>query len=96
MAKHVIKRGGKKETFRPEKIKRSIRGAAKDAHLSPARAKRAVGKVSRAVLKFAAKRKAVRSAVLKQKILWHLARVEPAAAKAWRKYDRRRSARRRR
>ena len=96
MAKHVIKRGEKKEIFRAEKLKRSIRGAAKDAHLSPARTKMVVGKVSRPILKFAATQKAVRSAVLKKKILWHLARVEPAAAKAWRKYDRRRSARRRR
>lgn len=95
MVKQFIKRGGKKETFRPEKLKRSIRSAAKDAHLSVARTKKIVGKVSHAVLKSIAKRKTVTAATLRKKVLSQLDKIEPAAAKAWRKYDRRRRARRR-
>jgi len=96
MAKYVIKRGGKKETFRAEKLKRSIRLAARDAHLPAKRAKTVVGKVSRVVLRFAAKRKVVSAAVLRKKVLDQLDKVEPTMARAWRKYDSRRRARRRR
>ena len=96
MVKQVIKRKGRKEAFRPEKLKRSIRGAAKDAHLSAARAKAVAGKVSHAVLKAIAKRTTVTSAVLRRKVLSHLSKVSLAAAKMWRKYDARRRARRRR
>lgn len=95
MAKFVIKRGGKREPFRAEKLKRSIRAACKDAHLPAARAKRAVAKVSRLVFKFAAKRKSVGAAVLRKKVLAGLRKVAPAAAKAWLRYDKRRRARRR-
>ncbi|KKS81991.1 MAG: hypothetical protein UV58_C0014G0037 [Candidatus Wolfebacteria bacterium GW2011_GWC1_43_10] len=96
MAKWVIKRGGKKEPFSAAKIKKSIRDVAKDAHLSRVRVKRAVSKVSRAALKLAAKRKIIATATLKKTILSQLTKVEPTAAKAWRKYDQRRRARRRR
>lgn len=94
MVKEVIKRGGKKEAFRPEKIRRSIRAAVKDAHLSASRAKIVVGKVYRSALKSFASRKTIKTSVLRSKVLSQLAKVEPAAAKAWRKYDQRRRARR--
>lgn len=94
MAKEVIKRGGKKEVFRAEKIKRSIKAACKDVHLPATRVKRAVAKVSHAVLKFCAKRKTVATATLKKKILSQLDKVEPVAAKAWIKYEARGRARR--
>jgi transcriptional regulator NrdR family protein len=94
MAKEVIKRGGKKEAFKAEKIKRSIRAACRDARLPVKRIKTVVNKVSRPVLKFCRTRKTVATATLKKKILSQLAKVEPAAAKAWRKYDQRRRARR--
>lgn len=94
MAKQVIKRGGKKEVFRAAKLKGSIRDAAKDAHLSAARAKVVVAKIFQAAMKFAAKRKVIGTAVLRKKVLSELGKVEPAAARAWRKYDQRRRARR--
>lgn len=96
MVKQVIKRGGKREAFRPAKLAGSIRAAAKDARLPAACAKKVVSKVSRAVLKSIAKRKSVTAAVLRKKVLSQLDRVDPAVAKAWRKYDRRRRARRKR
>ena len=94
MPKQVIKRGGKMESFRPEKLKRSIKGAAKDAHLTAAKAKALAGKVSRAVFKSIAKRKTVSVVVLRKKVLSHLSKASPVAAKAWRAYDRRRRMRR--
>lgn len=90
----VIKRGGKKAVFSKAKFSKSIFGACKDAHLPAKRTKVVVGKVSRAVLKSVAKRKSVAAALLRKKALNQLDKVEPAAAKAWRAYDRRRHARR--
>lgn len=95
MAKQVIKRGGKKAPFKAEKIRQSIKSACKDAHISAARAKKVVAKVSGPVLRFAAKRKVVSTAVLRRKVLAGLKRVEPVAVKTWLKHDKRRRARRR-
>lgn len=94
MVKIVIKRGGKKVPFSKGKFQKSVRDACKDAHLPAKRIKTVVGKVSRAVLKSVAKRTSVAAAVLRKKALSQLDKVEPAAAKAWRAYDRRRRARR--
>jgi transcriptional regulator NrdR family protein len=95
MAKHVIKRGGKLEPFRAEKLKKSIRKACKDARIVGVRAKKAVANVSGPVLRFAAKRKTVRVSVLRQKVLAGLKKAEPTAAKAWVRYDKRRRAKKR-
>jgi len=95
MAKEVIQRGGRHESFRPEKLKRSIRKACKAARISAVRAKRIVAKVSGPVLRFARKSKVVRTAVLRKKVLAGLRKAEPVAAKAWLRYERRRQARRR-
>jgi len=94
MAKEVIKKGGKREKFKPEKLKRSIRRACKDAKISAVKAKKIVSKVAAPVLRFARKRKAIKNAVLRTKVLAGLRKAEPAAAKAWLKYEKRRRARR--
>jgi len=89
MAKEVIQKGGKHEPFRPEKLKRSIRLACKDARVSAARAKKVVAKVSGPVLRFARKVKVVRTATLRKKVLAGLRKAEPAAAKSWLQYEKR-------
>lgn len=89
MAKQVVKRGGKREPFRAEKLKKSVRAACKEAHVPAARAKKAMAKVAGPVLRFAAKRKTVRAAVLRKKVLAGLRKLEPAAAKAWLRYEKR-------
>ena len=92
MAKEVIKKGGKREPFKAEKIKAAIKAACKDGRVPAKRVKTVVNKVSRSVLKFCSKRKAVATATLKKKVLSQLAKVEPAAARAWRRYEKRRRA----
>ncbi len=89
MAKQVIKRGGKREPFRAEKLRKSVRAACRDTHMSPVCIKKVVTKVAGPVLRFAAKRKVVRVAVLRKKVLAGLRKTEPAAAKAWLRYERR-------
>ncbi|RJQ28355.1 hypothetical protein C4571_03835 [Candidatus Parcubacteria bacterium] len=94
MAKIIQKRGGRKEAFKKSKLVGSIGKALRDAHISGSRKKRVLGKVSRAVLKFARSRKTLRASDLGKKVVNQLRRVEPAAARAWLAYDRRRRARR--
>ncbi len=96
MAKEVIKRGGKRVPFRAAKIEKSIRDACKDARVPRAKIKRIVSKVAGPVLKFARSRKAVKTSVLRTKVLAGLRKAEPKAAKAWLRYEKRRRARRRR
>ncbi len=93
MAKEVIKHGGKRVPFKPEKLKRSIRLACKDAHVPTARVKGIVSKVAGPILRFAKKRKAVRGSVLRTKVLAGLKKAEPKAAVAWMRYEKRRRAR---
>ncbi len=95
MVKEVIGRGGKHKPFKVEKIKSAIRLACKDARIPGTRIKQVVAKVSRPVLKFCAKRKAVKTSVIRTKVLAGLRKMEPTAAKAWIKYEKRRRARRR-
>ncbi len=95
MAKQVVKRGGGFEAFKPNKLKGSIRGACKDVHITGARARTVVTKVSGPVLRFASKRKSVKASILRAKVLAGLRKVEPGAAKAWLRHEKRRRARRR-
>jgi transcriptional regulator NrdR family protein len=94
MAKEVIKRNGKREPFKAEKVRAAIRGACEDIHLPAKRIKEVVAKVSAPVLKFAKSRKTVRTSVLRAKSLAGLRKVEPKAAAAWLRYEKRRRARR--
>lgn len=95
MAKEIIKRGGKHEPFRAEKIKSAVRKACQDARVAQARIKRIVSQATGPVLRFAAKRKAIRTSVIRTKVLASLKKAEPAAWKVWIRYDKRRLARRR-
>lgn len=86
MANCVIKRGGKCEPFRAEKLKKSIEAVCKDIRIPAVRAKKIVTEVSSPVLQFAAKQKAIKTSVLRAKILAGLRKAEPAAVKAWLQY----------
>lgn len=90
MANCVIKRGGKCEPFRAEKLKKSISAVCKGIHIPAVRAKKIITEVSGPVLRFAAKCKTIRTSTLRMKILAGLRKIEPAAAKAWLQYKKRR------
>ncbi|MEK7512638.1 MAG: ATP cone domain-containing protein [Patescibacteria group bacterium] len=89
MAKFFIKRGGKKVPFKAEKIKKSVRAALKEAHVPSASAKKMLAKVTGPVLRFARKRKSVKAAVIRMKVLAGLRKAEPKAAKVWLRYEKR-------
>lgn len=88
MAKTVIKRDGSKESFDGGKINRGIMAAAKEGGLPEEQARKVADQISATVLQFAAGKQEIATAELKARVLKELDRVAPAAAEAWRSYDR--------
>jgi len=83
----VIKKDGTKEPFDPEKIKRSIAGAAQQADIPEERKEEVVFQVAGTVIPMLEGKEEMDASDIKQAVLSELDRVEPAVASAWRKYD---------
>lgn len=83
----VIKRDGRREIFNEGKVRRSIEGAGRDAHLSDERIKEITSQIIPGVLRLAADKEEITTAELKKFILNQLDEIEPAAAEAWRAYN---------
>ena len=86
---YVVKRDNKRQRFDENKIKRSIRAAAREAKLPEARVKQLVKEVSKNIIDCALCEKEIRSVMLRASILNELDTAAPAAARAWRDFDRR-------
>jgi len=82
----VIKKNGMKEPFDPEKIKKSIAGAAQQADIPEERKEEVVFQVAGTVIPMLEGKEEMDTSDIKQAILNELDRVEPAVASAWRKY----------
>lgn len=83
----VIKKDGQKDPFDPEKIKRSIRLAARQGGLDEAKVGEIVEKISANVIRSAENRKEIMTAEIRSQILSELDAIAPQAAEAWRKYE---------
>ena len=90
MDKFVIKRGGAKEPFDVEKLRGSIRVNAQEAVLDAAgeRINDLVDRISSVVIRGLESKKEIGSVEIKEKILSELDIIDPAVAKAWKRYDR--------
>ncbi len=75
--------------FKAEKMKKSVRMACKEAKIPAAKAKRIVSKVTGPVLRFARTRQAVKTSILRKKVLAGLRKADSKAAKAWLRYEKR-------
>jgi transcriptional repressor NrdR len=82
----VIKKNGTKEPFDPEKIKKSIAGAAQQADIPEERKEEVVFQVAGTVIPMFEGKEEMDASDIKQAVLNELDRVEPAVASAWRKY----------
>ena len=83
----VIKRGGRKQSFSPAKIKRSIEKTAKDAHVPAAKRKELLKEVALPIIKLY-QHKRVKSTDLRKAILRRLSSRSKATVAEWKKYDR--------
>jgi transcriptional repressor NrdR len=90
MINFVVKKDGTREPFDPEKIKRGIRAATRQANLPEQRTITVVEEVFAKVLQSLEGKEEVPSLALRDMILNELDVVEPAASAAWREYDQKR------
>lgn len=87
MTKEVTKKNGTKEPFDAEKIKNSIRAAAKGTSLSEERKNGVVEQVAATIIQMTEGRDEIATLEIKEKILSELDTIEPAVSAEWRKYD---------
>ncbi len=82
----VIKKGGEKEKFNLNKIKKSLILAVEASNLSQEKKNEIVEKITKNVLDFAKRKKEVFTAEIEAKILLELEEACPEAAKIWREH----------
>ena len=83
----VIKKNGTKEPFDPEKIRKSIAGAAQRTDIPEERKNEVVEQVTAAVVPTLEGREEIETSQIRETILSELDRVEPGVANAWREYE---------
>jgi len=82
----VIKKGGKKEKFNLNKIKKSLILAVEASNLPQEKKNEIVEKITKDVLDFAKRKKQVFTAEIEAKILLELEESYPEVAKIWREH----------
>jgi len=83
----VIKKDGIKEPFDPEKIRKSITGAAQPTDIPEERKNEVVEQVTATVVSALEGREEIKASEIKEAILSELDKVEPGVANAWREYE---------
>jgi len=82
----VIKKGGEKEKFNLNKIKKSLILAVEASDLPQEKKNEIVEKITKKVFDFAKRKKQIFTAEIEAKILLELEENCPKAAKIWREY----------
>ncbi|OGJ12479.1 hypothetical protein A3K82_02995 [Candidatus Pacearchaeota archaeon RBG_19FT_COMBO_34_9] len=83
----VIKRGGRRQSFMPSKIKKSITAALRDAKVSASKRNDVVKNIGQSVIDLAKKKRIVKAVDIRKSILGRLDRVSKAAVSAWRRSE---------
>lgn len=83
----VIKRGGVRQKFMPEKIRRSVRKAATGAKVSQARTRELVSDVGNSVVDLFKKKRLVKTVDIRKSILGRLNRRMKSVASSWRRAE---------
>lgn len=83
----VIKRGGRRQKFMPEKIRKSIRGAATRAKISQAKTRELVSDVGNSVIDFFKKKRLVKTVDIRKSILGRFNRRVKSVASAWKRSE---------
>ena len=87
MASEVVKKDGSKQAFDPEKIRNSLKGAAKRTELPEERQNEVVEQVATAVIQLADAKEEIATSEIRENILSELDRVEPTVSAAWKKHE---------
>lgn len=91
MADYVVKKDGIKEPFEPEKIRGSIREAARDAGLPSKVVQKLEKEVAQEIIEELEGKNIVPTREIRTLILEKLSKEAPSAAGAWRRYEARKS-----
>ena len=83
----VVKKKGVKEPFDPEKIRKSIAGAAQRTDIPEERKSEVVEQVVAAVIPMLEGREEIETSQIRETILSELDRVQPSVGNAWREYE---------
>lgn len=83
----VIKSTGKKEQFKPEKIKKSIEEAVKDAGFNPQQKMNVIEHASQDAIQMAQNMNQVKTKQIRDTILNDLEQDDQQVAQAWKKYE---------
>jgi len=89
----VIKRGGRRQSFMPSKIKKALKGAAKEAGFSQSKIQALVNEVGNGVISFAKKKRVIKSVDIRKSILNRLNSRAKKVASAWKKFEKRKHGR---
>ncbi len=84
----VIKRGGRKQAFMPSKIKKALKGAARESGFSSSKAEKLVKEVGEAVIAFFRKKRVVKTTDIRKSILNRLNTRAKSVASSWRRKER--------
>jgi len=85
----VIKRDGSQENFEPEKIRKAVIMAAKEAGVPEQEIEELAQKIVSSIERFANLVQHLRIEAIREKILAELDKMKPQVAAAWRDYDKR-------
>jgi len=88
MIKEVFKKGGKREIFDPEKIKKAILSALSETDLDEKKKKEIGEKVFSNLMEFLKGKEEIFTAEIEAKILLELEKLAPKAAANWREHRR--------
>jgi transcriptional regulator NrdR family protein len=83
----VIKRNGKKEQFKPQKLRKSIENAVTDAGFTVTKQMKAIEHATRDAEKLAMNRNEISSKELRNEIINDLESDAPEVAQSWRNYE---------
>jgi transcriptional regulator NrdR family protein len=87
----VIKRGGGRQKFMPEKIRKSIRKAATAGRISQAKTRDLVNDVGNSVIDLFQKKKLVKTIDLRKSILGRINRRVKSVGSAWKKSEKKKT-----
>ncbi len=85
---HVIKRGGRRQSFSPSKIKNSIKKATREAGFSPSKTQKLVKDVGEAVIAFFRKKRVVKTTDIRKSILRRLSTKAKSVIPSWKRHER--------
>jgi len=86
----VLKRDGRREIFREEKIRKAVDSAAREANVKDARRNEIVEQVSKTVLNSVSGMDEIETNEIRETVLRELRSLEPSVHEAWEMYDRKR------